>query len=47
MHSAWRRGKLTVSANPLWWLLAAAALLAVAIQWLGFRSMHLGGICWA
>ena len=44
MHSAWRRGKLTVSANPLWWMLAAAALLAVAIQWLGFRSMHWVGL---
>ena len=44
MHSAWRRGKLTVSANPLWWILAAAILLAVAIQWLGFRSMHWEGL---
>jgi len=44
MHSAWRRGKLTVSANPLWWMLAAAALLAVAIQWLGFRAMHWVGL---
>jgi len=44
MHSAWRRGKLTVSANPLWWMLAASLLLAVAIQWLGFRSMHWVGL---
>jgi cytochrome c-type biogenesis protein CcmF len=44
MHSAWRRGKLTVSANPLWWMLAASALLAVAIQWLGYRSLHWVGL---
>jgi hypothetical protein len=32
MHSAWRRGKLTVTAKPLGWLLAAALALALIIQ---------------
>ncbi len=40
MHSAWRRGKLTVSAKPLWWLLAGSAALAVAIQGLVYGSFH-------
>jgi len=44
MHSAWRRGKLTVTANPLWWLLAAAAALALAIQGLVFREFHWIGL---
>ncbi|HEY4443224.1 MAG TPA: heme lyase CcmF/NrfE family subunit [Steroidobacteraceae bacterium] len=44
MHSAWRRGKLTVTANPLWWLLGVAAMLAVAIQGLLFREFHPVGL---
>jgi cytochrome c-type biogenesis protein CcmF len=44
MHSAWRRGKLTVAANPLGWMLAAALVLAFAIQWLGFGSLHWVGL---
>jgi cytochrome c-type biogenesis protein CcmF len=44
MHSAWRRGKLTVTANPLWWLLGVAAMLAVAIQGLVFREFHPVGL---
>jgi cytochrome c-type biogenesis protein CcmF len=44
MHSAWRRGKLTVSANPLWWMLTAAVVLALGIQWLGFGSIHWVGL---
>jgi cytochrome c-type biogenesis protein CcmF len=44
MHSAWRRGKLTVTANPLWWLLGVAAALAVAIQGLVFREFHPVGL---
>ena len=44
MHSAWRRGKLTVTAEPLWWLLAVAAGLAVAIQGLVFKTFHPVGL---
>jgi cytochrome c-type biogenesis protein CcmF len=44
MHSAWRRGKLTVAAKPLWWLAGAAVLLAIAIQGLVFRQFHLVGL---
>jgi cytochrome c-type biogenesis protein CcmF len=44
MHSAWRRGKLTVSAKPLWWLLAASAALSVAIQGLIYGSFHWLGL---
>jgi cytochrome c-type biogenesis protein CcmF len=44
MHSAWRRGRLTVTANPLWWLLAVSALLAVAIQGLVFKEFHPVGL---
>jgi cytochrome c-type biogenesis protein CcmF len=44
MHSAWRRGKLTVTADPLWWLLGAAVLLAVAVQGLVFRQFHVVGL---
>ncbi|MEP6884959.1 MAG: heme lyase CcmF/NrfE family subunit [Gammaproteobacteria bacterium] len=44
MHSAWRRGKLTVTAEPLWWLLGVAAALAVAIQGLVFREFHPVGL---
>jgi cytochrome c-type biogenesis protein CcmF len=44
MHSAWRRGKLTVAAKPLWWMGVAAILLSVAIQGLVFRQFHLVGL---
>src|SRR6202000_1661676 len=44
MHSAWRRGKLTVAARPLWWLLGAAALLSIAIQGLVFKEFHAVGL---
>ena len=44
MHSAWRRGKLTVAANPLWWMLAAAVALAVLIQRVGFGIFHWVGL---
>jgi len=44
MHSAWRRGKLTVTAEPIYWLLGAAVLLAVAIQGLVFREFHVVGL---
>ena len=44
MHSAWRRGKLTVTAEPLWWLLGAAVALSVAIQGLVFKQFHPVGL---
>jgi cytochrome c-type biogenesis protein CcmF len=44
MHSAWRRGKLTVAAKPLWWLLAAAVVLAVVIQAAVFGEIHWVGL---
>jgi cytochrome c-type biogenesis protein CcmF len=44
MHSAWRRGKLTVTANPLWWLLGMAVGLAIAIQALVFGEFHPVGL---
>jgi len=44
MHSAWRRGKLTVAAKPLWWLLGAAVLLSVAIQGTVFKEFHPVGL---
>ena len=44
MHSAWKRGKLTVAAKPLWWMGAAAILLSVAIQGLVFREFHPVGL---
>jgi cytochrome c-type biogenesis protein CcmF len=44
MHSAWRRGKLTVAAKPIWWLLGAAVLLSVAIQGLVFKEFHPVGL---
>ena len=44
MHSAWRRGKLTATANPLWWLLGVAAALSVAIQGLVFKEFHPVGL---
>jgi cytochrome c-type biogenesis protein CcmF len=44
MHSAWRRGKLTVSAKPIWWLLAAAIALAVALQGLVYGAFHWVGL---
>jgi cytochrome c-type biogenesis protein CcmF len=44
MHSAWRRGKLTVTAKPLWWLAGAAVLLSVAIQGLVFKEFHPVGL---
>jgi cytochrome c-type biogenesis protein CcmF len=44
MHSAWRRGKLTVTAEPIWWLLGIAAALSVAIQGLVFGAFHLVGL---
>jgi cytochrome c-type biogenesis protein CcmF len=44
MHSAWRRGKLTVAAKPLGWLLLLAVILALAIQGVGFGSFHWVGL---
>jgi cytochrome c-type biogenesis protein CcmF len=44
MHSVWRRGKLTVTAKPLWRLLALAVALAVAIQGLVFGEFHPVGL---
>src|SRR5271165_2266239 len=44
MHSVWRRGKLTVTAKPLWWLLAIAVALSAAIQGLIFKEFHLVGL---
>jgi cytochrome c-type biogenesis protein CcmF len=44
MHSAWRRGKLTVTASPLGWLLVIAVALAAAIQGLVFREFHWVGL---
>jgi cytochrome c-type biogenesis protein CcmF len=44
MHSAWRRGKLTVTADPLWWLLGASVALAVAVQGLVFGQFHWIGL---
>jgi cytochrome c-type biogenesis protein CcmF len=44
MHSAWRRGKLTATAKPLWWLLGAAVLLAVLIQGWVFGAFHWIGL---
>jgi cytochrome c-type biogenesis protein CcmF len=43
MHSAWRRGKLLSAARPLWWMLAAALLLALALQ-LGYGKIHWVGL---
>jgi len=44
MHSAWRRGKLTVTARPLWWLAGAAVLLAVLVQGWVFGTFHWVGL---
>ena len=44
MHSAWRRGKLTVAAKPLWWLLAGSVALAVAVQGLAYGSFQWVGL---
>jgi cytochrome c-type biogenesis protein CcmF len=44
MHSAWRRGKLTVTARPLWWGLGAALLLALGIQGGVFGEFHVVGL---
>jgi cytochrome c-type biogenesis protein CcmF len=44
MHSAWKRGKLTVAAKPLWWMLALSVLLSVAIQGLIFKEFHAVGL---
>jgi cytochrome c-type biogenesis protein CcmF len=44
MHSAWRRGKLTVSAKPIWWLLGCAILLSFAIQGLVYGEFHWLGL---
>ncbi len=44
MHSAWRRGKLTATAEPLGWLLGIAVALGVAIQGLVFGEFHWVGL---
>jgi cytochrome c-type biogenesis protein CcmF len=43
MHSVWRRGKLTLTARPIWWMLAAAVLLALVLQ-LGYGKVHPVGL---
>jgi cytochrome c-type biogenesis protein CcmF len=44
MHSAWRRGQLTVAAQPVWRLLGLAVALSVVIQGWGFGSIHWIGL---
>jgi cytochrome c-type biogenesis protein CcmF len=44
MHSAWRRGRFTVAAKPLWWMLGASLVLAVLIQGAAFGSFHWVGL---
>ena len=44
MHSAWRRGKLTVAARPIWWLLLIAALIALLVQSGVYGSVHWVGL---
>ena len=44
MHSAWRRGKLTAAAKPIWWLLGLGAVLALGAQGLVFGSFHWVGL---
>jgi cytochrome c-type biogenesis protein CcmF len=44
MHSVWRRGKLTATAEPLGWLIGVAVALSVAIQGLVFREFHPVGL---
>jgi cytochrome c-type biogenesis protein CcmF len=44
MHSAWRRGKLTSTAKPLWWLAGAAILLSLGVQGLVFGELHWLGL---
>ena len=44
MHSGWRRGRLTVTAKPLWWLAGAAVLVAVAVQGIVYRQFHPVGL---
>jgi cytochrome c-type biogenesis protein CcmF len=44
MHSAWRRGRLTVAAKPIWWLLAASVGLAIAMQGLVYGAFHALGL---
>ena len=44
MHSVWRRGKLTASAKPIWWLLGCAAVLSLLVQRAGFGSFHWIGL---
>jgi cytochrome c-type biogenesis protein CcmF len=43
MHSVWRRGKLMTAARYLGWMLAAAVLLALALQ-LGYGKVHWVGL---
>jgi cytochrome c-type biogenesis protein CcmF len=43
MHSAWRRGKLTIAAKPIWWMLAGAVLLALILQ-LAYGKVHAVGL---
>jgi cytochrome c-type biogenesis protein CcmF len=44
MHSVWRRGKLTATAKPIWWLLGLGAVLALGAQRVGFGSFHWVGL---
>jgi cytochrome c-type biogenesis protein CcmF len=44
MHSVWRRGKLTATAKPLWWLGGAAVLLSLSIQAIVFGEIHWLGL---
>ena len=44
MHSVWRRGKLTATAQPLGWLLGLAVALALGVQGLVFGEFHWIGL---
>ena len=44
MHAAWKRGRLTAVAKPLWWLLGFAALLAVGIMLGIYGQIHWIGL---
>jgi cytochrome c-type biogenesis protein CcmF len=44
MHSAWRRGKLTAAAKPIWWLALSAVVIAFGIQGLVYGQFHWVGL---
>ncbi len=44
MHAAWKRGRLTSVARPLWWMLGVSVVSSVVVMLAGYGGIHWVGL---